>query len=166
YFYTPEVFVARKDWPNDEQDFSPEGLAGKGIAVPRATSTEYYLEDNYQDARILIYDTFVDCMAALESKRADLVFFDEASVAEELNFKPHNAKIVSEPIDAPNNEGFAIGVALGNEQLLGRLQSALDKFRGTQGFLDLFDKYFGSSRRPYALVKGVRPPTYREHRKR
>ena len=103
YYTVPALFIAAKD---SGIEITPEGLDGKYVGVQRGTTMANYVEQNFPDARIQIYDTSDAANLDLASGRVDLVFADSA--------------VLNEFLKTPDGAGFAaVGEPVYDAELLG-----------------------------------------------
>ena len=125
YYTVPALFIAAKD---SGIEVTPEGLDGKYIGVQRGSTMANYVEENFPDARVQVYDTSDAANLDLASGRVDLVFADSV-VLQEFLATPDGAgfEAVGEPIyDAELlGTGAGIGVRKGDTELKGRFDAAL-----------------------------------------
>ncbi|MEN2976861.1 ABC transporter substrate-binding protein [Tistrella bauzanensis] len=143
YALSAGQFVAPKDQSYD--DVSPAALAGKVIAVQRSTTHVTYLEDNYKDSDIRLYDTQDQANLDLVSGRADLTLADQPILGDWL--KTDDGKgfhFVAGPIADPKWYGEGIGVAVrkGNDDLVAKFNEAIAAIRADGTFKTINDKWF------------------------
>lgn len=139
-------FVARK---GADLDVSPEGLAGKVIAVQTGTPMDAYVTKTYPQATIRRYDGGSAPYLELTAGRADLHMSYEAQITHSFlkgagaqDFELVGPRFTG--ADAPEfGEGVAIAVNRRNAELVDKINAGLAKIRedGTLAALDA--KYFG-----------------------
>jgi polar amino acid transport system substrate-binding protein len=141
YYSVPAIFIAPKD---AGIEVSPEGLAGKFVGVQRGTTMANYVETNFPDARVQMYDTLEAANLDLASGRVDLVFADSAVVNEFLK-SPDGANFaqVGEPVyDAEIlGTGAGIGVRKGDTELKAKFDAALAAIIASGEYKAINDKY-------------------------
>ncbi|WP_062227565.1 transporter substrate-binding domain-containing protein [Aureimonas frigidaquae] len=139
-------FVARK---GADLDVSPEGLAGKVIAVQTGTPMDAYVTKTYPQATIRRYDGGSAPYLELTAGRADLHMSYEAQITHSFlkgagaqDFELVGPRLTG--ADAPEfGEGVAIAINRRNGELVDKINAGLAKIRedGTLAALDA--KYFG-----------------------
>jgi polar amino acid transport system substrate-binding protein len=103
YYTVPALFIAPKD---SGIEITPEGLDGKYVGVQRGSTMANYVEENFPDARVQVYDTSDAANLDLASGRVDLVFADSV--------------VLQEFLASPDGEGFeAVGEPIYDAELLG-----------------------------------------------
>jgi polar amino acid transport system substrate-binding protein len=141
YYSVPAIFIAPKD---AGIEVSPEGLAGKFVGVQRGTTMANYVETNFPDARVQMYDTLEAANLDLASGRVDLVFADSAVVNEFLK-SPDGANFeqVGEPVyDAEIlGTGAGIGVRKGDTELKAKFDAALAAIIASGEYKAINEKY-------------------------
>jgi lysine-arginine-ornithine-binding protein len=125
YYTVPALFIAPKD---SGIEITPEGLDGKYVGVQRGSTMANYVEENFPDARVQVYDTSDAANLDLASGRVDLVFADSV-VLQEFLATPDGAgfEAVGEPVyDAELlGTGAGIGVRKGDTELKDKFDAAL-----------------------------------------
>jgi lysine-arginine-ornithine-binding protein len=125
YYLVPAAFIAPKD---AGIELTPEGLDGKYVGVQRGTTMANYIETNFPDARVQVYDTLEAANLDLASGRVDLVFADSVVLTEFLG-TPDGAgfETVGEPVldQAILGTGAGIGVRKGDTELKEKFDAAL-----------------------------------------
>ena len=71
YYSVPGIFIAAKD---SGFELTADSLDGKYVGVQRGTTMADYVEANFPDARVQLYDTLEAANLDLASGRVDLVF--------------------------------------------------------------------------------------------
>jgi lysine-arginine-ornithine-binding protein len=141
YYSVPAIFIAPKD---AGIELTPEGLDGKFVGVQRGTTMANYVEANFPDARVQMYDTLEAANLDLGSGRVDLVFADSAVVNEFLK-SPDGAGFaqVGEPVyDAEIlGSGAGIGIRKGDTALKERFDAALAAIIASGEYKAINDKY-------------------------
>jgi polar amino acid transport system substrate-binding protein len=141
YYSVPAIFIAPKD---SGTEITSEGLDGKYVGVQRGTTMANYVEANFPDARVQMYDTLEAANLDLASGRVDLVFADSAVVNEFLN-SPDGAGFeqVGEPVyDAEIlGSGAGIGIRKGDTALKERFDAALAAIIASGEYKAINDKY-------------------------
>jgi lysine-arginine-ornithine-binding protein len=141
YYSVPAIFIAPKD---AGIELTPEGLDGKYVGVQRGTTMANYVETNFPDTSIQLYDTLEAANLDLASGRVDLVFADSAVVGEFLK-SPDGAGFaqVGEPVyDADIlGTGAGIGLRKGDTALKEKFDAALAAIIASGEYKTINDKY-------------------------
>jgi len=141
YYSVPAIFIAPKD---SGTEITPEGLDGKFVGVQRGSTMANYVETNFPDARVQMYDTLEAANLDLASGRVDLVFADSAVVNEFLK-SPDGAGFgqVGEPVyDAEIlGSGAGIGLRKGDTELKEKFDAALAAIIASGEYKAINDKY-------------------------
>ncbi|MGQ9365734.1 transporter substrate-binding domain-containing protein [Azospirillum sp. ST 5-10] len=141
-------FVARKD---AGLEISPDGLAGKVIAVQTGTPMDAFVTKTFPKATIKRYESGSAPYLELTSGRADLHMSYEAQISHSFlgADKGRDFALVGPRYtgkDAPElGEGVAIAVNKKNTELLKRINAGLAKIRDDGTLEALNTKYFGEN---------------------
>lgn len=122
----------------DSDITSPDDLAGKTIGVQLGTTGDIYVED-VEDATIERYNKGFEAVQALLQGKVDAVVIDgePAKVFVEQN---EGIKLVDE---AFTEEEYAIAIAKDNEELLEKVNTALNTLKENGKFDEVVAKYIG-----------------------
>ena len=117
---------------------SPDDLTGKTIGVQLGTTGDIYVED-VEDATIERYNKGFEAVQALLQGKVDAVVIDgePAKVFVEQN---EGIKLVDE---AFTEEEYAIAIAKDNEELLEKVNTALNTLKENGKFDEVVAKYIG-----------------------
>ncbi len=141
YYTVPALFIAAKD---SGLELTAESLDGKFIGVQRGTTMANYVETNFPNSRVQVYDTSDAANLDLASGRVDLVFADSAVLNEFLN-TPDGAgfEAVGEPVyDAEIlGTGAGIGLRKGDTALKEKFDAALAAIIASGEYKTINDKY-------------------------
>ena len=122
-------------------------LAGKRVGVMTGSVGELYIETKQPDAIIFSFDTFSDAVSALRSGKLEYVLGSYTSM---LNYTLHDQALMLLP-EKLSTDANAIAVKKGNQQLLEKLNGAIEKFR-EQGLLQEIEKrWLRSALIPYEV---------------
>jgi lysine-arginine-ornithine-binding protein len=125
YYTVPALFVAAAD---SGIEISADGLSGKYVGVQRGSTMANYVQQNFPDARVQVYDTSDAANLDLASGRVDVVFADSV-VLQEFLATPDGAgyAAVGEPVyDAEIlGTGAGIGLRKGDTALKEKFDAAL-----------------------------------------
>lgn len=148
YYSNPALFIAPKD---SSIESTPEGLDGKYVGVQRGTTMANYVEQNFPDARVQMYDTLEAANLDLASGRVDVVFAD-AIVLKEFLKTPDGAGFtaVGEPVYDPEilGTGAGIGLRKGDTELKAKFDDALAAIIESGEYQKINDAYIDVSVMP------------------
>ncbi|MEX0815721.1 MAG: ABC transporter substrate-binding protein [Dongiaceae bacterium] len=143
YYNTPAKFVAKK---GAGFDISAEGLAGKKVAVQRATIHENFLRDNFPKVDLKVYATQDEANADLVAGRVDLGMADSVALLEGFLKTPEGAgfELVGPGYSDPKWHGDGAGIAIrkGEDDLREALNKAIDQIRADGTYAKINAKYF------------------------
>lgn len=141
YYTVPALFIGPKE---SGIEITPEGLDGRYVGVQRGSTMANYVEENFPDARVQVYDTSDAANLDLASGRVDLVFADSVVLQAFLE-SPDGAgfEAVGEPIyDAELlGTGAGIGIRKGDTELQGKFDAALKAVIDSGEYQTINDKY-------------------------
>lgn len=121
-------------------------LAGKQVGLQSLSSASDALDANPIKSEVANVSEFPDNVLALsdlKTKRLDAVVIDEVVARYYLSKDEASFKIIDEAL-AP--EEYGIGVKKGNEELLNKLQTALDKINSDGTAAEISKKWFGEDK--------------------
>jgi len=121
-------------------------LAGKKVGIQALSSAVDALNANPIKDKIKSlteYDTNVLALADLKAGRTDAVVIDEVVINYYMTKEEGTFKLLDESL-AP--EEYAVGVKKGNEELLDKLQAALDEMNEDGTAADISTKWFGEDK--------------------
>ncbi|CAK9884558.1 MAG: Putative ABC transporter arginine-binding protein 2 [Candidatus Erwinia impunctatus] len=118
-------------------------LKGKRIGVQNGTTHQKYLTEKLTDVTPVPYDSYQNAILDLKNGRIDAVFGDTAVVHNWLQQNANLAALGNKVTDkAFFGAGLGIAVRLGNTELQGQLNHALEKIK-TDGTYDaVYKKWF------------------------
>lgn len=144
YYNTPAKFVAKE---GADIEISKEGLAGKSVAVQRATIHENFVRDNFGDVvDIRAYATQDEANMDLVSGRVDLVLADSVVLLE--GFLRTDAgkgfAFIGPDFTDPKwfGDGAGIAVRKGEDDLREALNAAIAQIRSDGTYKQINEKYF------------------------
>jgi polar amino acid transport system substrate-binding protein len=148
YYSVPAIFIAPKD---SGTEITPEGLDGKFVGVQRGSTMANYVETNFPDARVQMYDTIDAANLDLASGRVDVIFADSAVLNEFLTSADGAGfEQVGEPVyDAEIlGSGAGIGLRKGDTALKEKFDTALAAIIASGEYKTINDKYLDFSVQP------------------
>lgn len=142
YYNTPAKFVAKKG--SGMSDTSPTGLKGKTLGAQSSTTHSSYLEDNYKDSTVKLYATQDEANADLAAGRLDAVLADSVVILDWLGGDGSCCEHVGETHNDPKWFGLGAGMAVrkGEDELKGKLNTALAAILENGTYKKINDKYF------------------------
>ena len=143
YYNVPNRFVAAEGAGLVD---TPEGMAGKVVAVQRGTIHQSYLEAVYPDTELRLYGTQDEAVLDLSAGRIDAVMADELAITEGFLATPAGAgfALFGEPHSDPayHGPGAGIGVRKEDTELRDRLSAAILAIRADGTYDTIREKYF------------------------
>ena len=143
YYNTPAKFVAPV---GSGYTVTPEGLAGKSVAVQRATTHENFLRDNFPGLDIRVYATQDEANADLASGRVDLGHADSVALMDGfLNTDMGKGfEFIGPDYNVPEWHGVGAGIAIrkGDDDLRMALDKAIDTIRANGTYAKINGMYF------------------------
>lgn len=142
YLKNSQVVMALKNSPISKLD----DLAGKVVGLQSLSSAADALDANEIKAKIKTVTEFPDNVLALSDLkigRLDAVVIDEVVAEYYMSKEKDTYKLLDESL-AP--EEYGIGVKKGNEDLLNKLQAALDELNKDGSAAKISEKWFGEDK--------------------
>nr|WP_295972668.1 amino acid ABC transporter substrate-binding protein [uncultured Bacillus sp.] len=121
-------------------------LTGQKVGIQALSSAVNALDDNPIKDKlksVTEYDTNVLALSDLKAGRVDAVVIDEVVINYFMNKEKDTFKLLDESL-AP--EEYAVGVKKGNEELLDKVQTALDEMNEDGTAADISSKWFGEDK--------------------
>jgi polar amino acid transport system substrate-binding protein len=124
----------------DSKVQSIEDLKGEGIrlAVKAGTTGESWAAANLPEARLTAFSEEPACVLEVSQGRADAFIYDQLSI---YRYHKENAGTTRALLTAFVQENWAVGIPKGNEELKGKVNAFIEKFRAEGGFGKLGDQY-------------------------
>lgn len=142
YLANSQVVATLKD--SEIEDF--DDLAGKTIGIQAQSSASIALDSAPFRADIKgvsEYKTNVLALQDLKIGRVDAVVIDEVALNYFMTIEPDTFKVLDESL-AP--EEYAVGVKKGNEELLEKVQAAIDELIADGTAAEISEKWFGEDK--------------------
>lgn len=117
----------------------PDDLTGKKIGVQLGTTGDIYADD-IEDAEVERYNKGFEAVQALTQDKIDAVVID-GEPAKEFVAEADGLKILDE---AFTEEEYALAVDKGNEDLLGKINDALNELKDNGKLDEIVDKYINA----------------------
>lgn len=138
-YYTSGLKILVRD---DEKGISKvEDLAGKVVAVKTGTSSVPFMKDFGKAKELKQFPNNDGMFFELLSKGVDAVVFDMPVVTAFANSAGKGKAKVVGPLY--EGQGYGIGFAQGNEELVKKVNGVLDQMRKDGSYAKLYEKWFG-----------------------
>lgn len=138
YFINNLVVIGKKGVEKGADD-----LAGKNVAVQRATTAAEYLAKHMPKATVKAYDTQENAYLDLEAGRADLMMSDSAPALSWLKTeKGQNYEVKGEPINIDDKIAIAFRQ---KDPLIGQFNTALATLKANGAYDKIRQQYFADS---------------------
>ncbi|MEY4392252.1 MAG: hypothetical protein RLZZ544_961 [Actinomycetota bacterium] len=139
YFDADQSLLVRTEDAETYVDLA--SLAGKTIAVQTGTTGESYAKKNAGDAKIQSFDDPAAMFLALESKQVDAVLQDLPVNVDRANKQDAKTKVTA---TFPTGEQYGFAIAKTNDALQTDINEALNIFRSSGTYDEIYKKYFGA----------------------
>ena len=123
---------------NDGSDITgPDDLKGKKIGVQEGTTGHIYCSDDYGEDNVIAYTTGANAIEALKTGKVDCVVIDNEPakefVAANTGLKILDTEYVT--------EDYAIAISKDNDELLDKVDKALNELKEDGTVQQIVDKY-------------------------
>jgi polar amino acid transport system substrate-binding protein len=124
----------------DSKIQSVEDLKNEGtrISVKAGTTGESWVAANLPKAKLTAFGEEPACVLEVSQGRADAFIYDQLSI---YRYHKENADTTDALLTAFVQENWAVGLPKGNEELKGKVNAFIAKFRKEGGFGKLGDQY-------------------------
>mgnify|MGYP003330248010 FL=1 len=139
YFDADQSLLVRTEDAETYKDLA--SLAGKTIAVQTGTTGEDYAKKNAGSAKIQSFDDPAAMFLALESKQVDAVLQDLPVNIDRANKQDSKTKVTA---TFTTGEQYGFAIAKTNDALQSDINVALNIFRSTGTYDEIYKKYFGT----------------------
>ncbi|SHK55397.1 transporter substrate-binding domain-containing protein [Desulforamulus aeronauticus] len=136
-YFTFGLVIAVKSNNNSINKFSD--LAGKNVAVQAGTYAQMFVEQQ-SSAKLSSFDTIEQTLTELKNGQVDAVICDFPSAVAYLRANNQDVKLLAERISP---EEMGIAVAQNNPELLGKINSGLQKIIASGEYAEICQKWFG-----------------------
>ncbi len=141
YAFTGLALLVRKD--GGVQSIEDLKKPGVTIAAKAATTGETYAIEHLPQAKRVVFEDQNACVLEVAQGRADAFIYDQLSIYKYAEANPDTTRGLLKPIV---EESWAIGIAKGNDELKGRVNEFIAKFRAEQGFEKLGDEFLADEK--------------------
>jgi glutamate transport system substrate-binding protein len=135
YYYSRQDVLVRSD-ERGIRDLAD--LAGRDVCTAAGSTSAQRLRGEVSRARLVIVDTYSECMAALIDGRIDAISTDESILLGLMSRQPDTVRLVGKPF---GREPYAIGVRRGDTGLRDHLNGLIRQYVGD----GRWDKAFGDT---------------------
>jgi len=142
YAVTGLALLVRKD--SDIQAVEDLKKPGRSVTAKTGTTGETWAIKNLPDAKRVVFEDQTACVLEVAQGRADGFIYDQLSIYQYAKANPETTRGLLKPFV---EESWAIGVAKGNEMLLGQVNGFLDEFRKQDGFGKLGERYLKAEKK-------------------
>jgi polar amino acid transport system substrate-binding protein len=123
------------------EDLKKDGIR---LAVKAGTTGESWAAANFPKAKVTAFSDEPACVMEVAQGRADAFIYDQLSI---YRYHKENADTTRALLNAFVQENWAVGIPKGNEELKGRVNAFIEKFRKDDGFTKLADRYLGEEKK-------------------
>ena len=117
--------------------------AGRAIAVVKGTTAHVFASQRLKSARVLVFDKPAACVLEVVQGKSDAFIIDQMTALE--NYR-RNATATRALLVPFQEESWAIGLRKGQDELRGKVNEFLAKFRADGGFDRLGDKWLAEQK--------------------
>jgi len=137
YFVTGQGLLVKSDNTDITSD---QDLVGKTVCSATGSTPIQNIKDNYPGVKTVEFETYSQCVDAMNDGQADAVTTDEAILIGYAAQDPENLKVVGEPF---SEERYGIGVPKGDDALRGFINDTLTE--GGDTWTAIYDETLGQS---------------------
>ncbi len=136
YAFTGLAMLVKKD--SKVQGIDDLKKPGTVIAAKAATTGETYAIQHLPNAKRVVFEDQTACVLEVVQGRADAFIYDQLSI---YQYAKENAATTRGLLKPIVEESWAIAIAKGNDDLRGKVNAFIDKFRADDGFGKLGERY-------------------------
>ncbi len=122
---------------------------GRVVAVKKGTTGHLYATEQLKAARLLVLDKESACVLEVSQGKADAFIYDQMSTFKNWQKNQATTRTVLAPFQ---QEGWAIGIRKGNEELKKQVNLFLAEFRAAGGFDKLGDKWLAEQKSAFKTL--------------
>jgi polar amino acid transport system substrate-binding protein len=134
------LLVAAK---SDIESVADADRAGRGIAVVKGTTAHLFAGQHIKNARVLVFDKPSACVLEVTQGKSDAFIIDQMTVLENWRKNPTTTRAILAPFQ---EEGWAIGLRKGSDELRAKVNAFLADHRAHGGFDALGDKWLAGQK--------------------
>lgn len=116
-------------------------LTGKRIGIYKDSPEEANVYKKFNgNINIKLYEDVTHLLDALNNNQVDAVVLEDSRAQYWISNSSHSFKLLGRPFRA--GEGYGIAAKLGQEQLMGNINAALEKMESDNTYLKIYRLYF------------------------
>jgi glutamate transport system substrate-binding protein len=137
-------YVAGQDLlvPEDSDITGPDSLGGKTVCSVDGSTPAQRIQDEYQDAELVTYDTYSKCVTDLQSGSVDAVTTDDAILRGYAAQFEGEMKVIGDPF---SEEPYGIGLPKDDQALRDAVNDALEASGENGSWKEAFEYTLGDS---------------------
>lgn len=135
------ILVAAKSPVQSPDDLK---IPGRKIVVRLGTTGESYAREFLKDAKIISLDSDSACVLEVVNGNVDAWIYDQISIMLFHDRHPDATRALLKPL---REEYWAIGLRQGDDELRGKVNEFLKKFRSEGGFTKLAEKHLAKEKK-------------------
>jgi polar amino acid transport system substrate-binding protein len=128
---------------SDIRSIADADRTGRSIAVKKGTTGHLYALRALKAARPLVLENENACVLEVVQGKAEAFIYDQMSTFKNARKNPDTTRAILAPFQ---QEGWAIGLRKGHDDLRTKVNSFLAGYRGKGGFEKLGDKWLGEQK--------------------
>lgn len=136
YAFTGLAILTGKD--SNVQSVEDLNASGRVIAVKATTTGESWATKNLPQAKRVAFSEEAACVQEVAGGRADAFLYDQLSI---FRYHKNNADTTRALLKPFVEESWAVGIGKGNDELRGKVNAFIEKFRKEGGFEKLGQTY-------------------------
>jgi polar amino acid transport system substrate-binding protein len=136
YAFTGLALLVRAD--SDIQSVADLDKPGRSLTAKTATTGQTWITRNLPAAKLVVFEDQTACVLEVVQGRADAFVYDQLSIYHYARQHPDSTRGILKPFV---EESWAIGIAKGNDELLGSVNAFISAFRAERGFEQLGERY-------------------------
>lgn len=118
---------------------SIDGLAGQSVCVPRGTTTQSRIENEYPDVEVVAADTHTQCLAQFQEGTVDAIAGDDTILAGFVAQDPY-AEVIGDPL---SSEPYGLGMPSDDSDYVRFVNAALEGIRADGRWQSIYDRWLG-----------------------
>lgn len=135
-FLAAVLFGCKSDEKNHTNLEQLEG--GRLFAVPTGTVADMFVLERFPDAKLVYYNTVLDCALAVDAGLADAAVYD-MPVLQNIAAKNEGLTVIDEVL-VPDSLGFA--VQLNNQALKSTIDQVLEELKSDGTYAEMYARWF------------------------
>lgn len=142
YAFTGLALLVRKN--SDIQSIDDLKKPGRTISAKATTTGETWAINHLPQAKRVVFEDQTACVLEVVQGRADAFIYDQLSIYQYARENPDTTRGLLKPFV---EESWAVGIAKGNDDLRGKVNAFIEKFRAEGGFGKLGDQYLSEEKK-------------------